>query len=75
MLEHPDETLIDARAEDLLDGAERARIDAHLAGCERCSAEVERQRALIAGLRALPKTVEPDVDLRPGIRTAIRVRV
>ena len=74
MREHPDESVVDAYAENLLDAAARAAVDAHLADCDRCRVEVERQRALMDGLRALPKSVEPDVDLRPGIRGAIRVR-
>ena len=74
MREHPDDLVVDAYVEGMLDAAERASLEAHLAACGRCRVEVERQRALIVGLRGLPKTVEPDVDLRPGIRAAIRVR-
>ena len=74
MRPHPDVETIDAFAEDLLDGARRAELEEHLRGCERCRDEVERQRALLAALRAMPPRIGPGVDLRPAIRRAVGTR-
>ena len=72
---HPDDVTLDAWVEALLPADERAAIDAHLAACARCRDEVERQRALMERLHALPRAVEPGEDLRPAIRAEIRRRV
>jgi hypothetical protein len=74
MKQHPDDVTLDAWAEGTLADAERAALDAHLAECGRCRAEAERQRALLASLRALPARVDPGVDLRPAIRAELARR-
>jgi len=43
--------------------AQRATVDAHLAGCAGCRAAVVELRALVAGAAALPKSIEPGRDL------------
>jgi predicted anti-sigma-YlaC factor YlaD len=67
MSEHPHED----RLHDLIEGAlgpdERKAIEAHLAGCVPCRAEVAYIHELLAGLAALPRSVAPPRDLRPGI--------
>jgi hypothetical protein len=48
--------------------ADTARsVDAHLAGCDRCRAEVAGLRALVAEARALPRSVLPGRELWTGI--------
>lgn len=60
-----DQTLSDEEAE---------AVRAHLAGCTRCGAEVERARGLAAAVNTLPRSVEPEKDLWPGIASAIQER-
>ena len=74
MTDHPNESRIDAYVEGLLDARERAHVDAHLAGCDRCRDEVAAMRSLLSAMRALPRDIAPDIDLRPGIRAALRER-
>ena len=69
---HPDDVTLDAYVEELLEPVARAAIDAHLAACARCRDEVARQRELLGALHALPRTIEPDVDLRAAIRADVR---
>ncbi|HUF12949.1 MAG TPA: zf-HC2 domain-containing protein [Longimicrobiales bacterium] len=66
--QHPTDTTIDAYVEELLADAERSLVDAHLRECASCRGEVARQRELLAELRALPRRLEPGIDLRPGVR-------
>jgi hypothetical protein len=55
-----------------LDGAERARFDAHLAtGCATCETSLREHSEVVA---ALP-WVLPDVPLRPGVRDRLMERV
>ncbi|HVH66774.1 MAG TPA: zf-HC2 domain-containing protein [Gemmatimonadales bacterium] len=46
-----------------LDARDHAAVTAHLAGCAGCRGAVEELRALVAGARALPRSIEPDRDL------------
>jgi hypothetical protein len=48
------DALIDALAEEALSPAERVPLDAHVAGCARCSAALAASLALSATLSALP---------------------
>ncbi|MBI3448206.1 MAG: zf-HC2 domain-containing protein [Acidobacteria bacterium] len=63
---------------DLADGtiapAERAAVEAHLAGCAACRAALEDLEGLVAKLSALPRTSEPSRDLWPNIRPGGRQR-
>jgi anti-sigma factor RsiW len=66
------------RLDDLLDGAlpgdERARVEAHLAGCTECSGELEAIRRLLADISELPSEVETSRDLWPEIATRLEPR-
>lgn len=57
--------------DDYLDGAlttDAAReVESHLAGCDRCRAEVAALRELVADARALPRSVLPARELWTGI--------
>ena len=57
-------------ADGSLDDAERASLDAHLAGCARCRAEAEAQRAVFAALSARPPATPP-FDLAARIAAEI----
>lgn len=66
-------TRLDAWADEGLPPAERAAVDAHLAGCDRCRAEADALRALLVEARALPRTVLPGRDLWGGIAARLAV--
>ena len=51
-----------------LDVAEERRVQAHVAGCEACAAELERWRGVVGDLRRLP-TPQPS----PGLVARVRV--
>lgn len=59
---------------DFVDGemapAQAAAVQAHLASCAACRAEVQALRSVIARVRALPRSVAPPRDLRPRSRPA-----
>lgn len=70
--QHPDELLSASLSGDLT-AAERAQLDAHLAGCTRCRATLEafaEERRLVAGLHAVP----PPRDLAARVRAGIEGR-
>lgn len=46
---------------------DREEVDAHLATCERCAAEVAGIRALLTRVEVLPKSAMPARDLWPAI--------
>ncbi len=70
--------LLGAYALDQLGTADRARIDAHLAGCPACRAELADLRPVVAALAdfGLPEDREPvvPVDLRSDVLSAVRGR-
>jgi anti-sigma factor RsiW len=57
---------------DFVDGAlapvDAQVADTHLESCDRCAGELARLRALLAATAALPRNVEPPVDLWGEIR-------
>ena len=67
---------IDSHLHDLVDdaatAAERATLEAHLAVCAECATRLRSLAALRDRLRGLPLSIEPPVDLLPGIRARIR---
>ncbi len=67
---------IDHLLQDLLDGeldAETAsRAERHLEHCARCRDERDALSALVAGVRALPRTVDPPRDLWGDIEARLR---
>jgi anti-sigma factor RsiW len=70
---HPDE-LLAGLVDGTLTPAERAELQTHLEGCERCRAEVRQAESASRALRALPE-VEPPWGLgRPAVEEAKRRR-
>lgn len=70
--QHPEELLSASLSGDVT-AAERAQLDAHLAGCARCRATLEafaEERRLIGGLQAAP----PPRDLAARVRAGIEGR-
>lgn len=63
---HPD-ALLAEYAEDALGPEDRARVDAHLSGCERCGREVAMARQARAALADLP-----ELDAPRGLGLAVR---
>ncbi|MBI4408799.1 MAG: zf-HC2 domain-containing protein [Gemmatimonadetes bacterium] len=74
MMEHPIESRLHDYVDDALSPAERGAIEDHLAECASCREQVERLRALVGALAALPREVLPTHDLRPGIAARIAPR-
>jgi hypothetical protein len=70
-MEHLTELQLNDYADELLSEAERAPLDAHLASCAECRAELAALRSVIADVHALPPGVRPARDLLPGIHAAI----
>jgi hypothetical protein len=64
---HPAEAALHGLAEGTLEGAERAVVERHVAGCLPCRREVDGLRALLAAAAALPREIEPPSDLWAGI--------
>ncbi|HEX4628704.1 MAG TPA: zf-HC2 domain-containing protein [Gemmatimonadales bacterium] len=65
------EVRLNEYVDDTLAARERAAVEAHLAGCAACRAAVPELRRLIAGARALPRSVEPRRDLWEEIAARI----
>ena len=63
--------LVTAYLEDTLPEGERARMDAHLAECEGCSAYLEDMRRLVGTLRETPEP-PPDEATREALLRAFR---
>jgi len=55
----------------VLEGRELAEVDAHVAGCDACRAELERLRADFAALALSPPEVEPPARARERLLAAI----
>ena len=67
-MQHPEAwELLPGAALDDLAGDERERLDAHLAGCEACRAELARLADAAAILHATPAPVEPPASLRARV--------
>lgn len=47
------------------------QVEEHLAGCDRCRAELAGLRSILADARALPRTVLPSKDLWSGIEARL----
>lgn len=66
---HVPEALLHDWVEGLLEPEAAARVRGHVAGCPECAAEADAIRELRAALAALPPSLEPGRDLRPGVRS------
>jgi anti-sigma factor RsiW len=66
---------ISTRLDDYLDGAlppdQVRQVEEHLAGCDRCRAELAGLRSILADARTLPRTVLPSKDLWSGIEARL----
>lgn len=62
---------LDTWVDEALAPAEQAAVTAHLAACDRCRAEADALRALLAETRALPRAVAPGRDLWGGIASRL----
>lgn len=67
---HPDDALA-AYALGILDADERALVEAHLAGCASCRAELARQEEVVGELGFAPDPVPPSADLRNSLLSEI----
>lgn len=67
MIEHLSDERLNGLVDGTLDAAAGDEAERHLAVCDACRAEVAQLRALLAGARALPRSIEPSRDLWPGI--------
>ncbi len=66
--------LLDDYADGALDPATRSRVDAHLATCAACRAEVAEMAAILAEARTLPREIQPARDLWSGIAPRLAAR-
>src|SRR5207302_9534524 len=65
------QTLLPWYVTDQLDAADLARVEAHLADCAECQAELSLERHLDAGVASLPLGVEQDwAEFRRRLRAA-----
>lgn len=58
--------------EELVPARQRARMEAHVDGCSRCSRELEAWRSLLAGLESLP-TFAPSTGFAERVMARVRV--
>jgi len=71
---HLSEEVLALEAAGALDPQERARVAAHLAGCDACAHEAEAWRALARGLAELP-TARPEPTLVARTVEAVEARL
>ena len=72
--EHPTEERLNDHVDGLLPAPAAAAVEAHLAACAACRAEVEGLRDLLAGAAALPRAVAPPAELWDALRAATTAR-
>jgi anti-sigma factor RsiW len=72
-MNHPATERLQEFAEEVLGGPEHAVVDAHLAACARCRAEVEELRSLFLALSSLP-AFEPTAGFADRVMKHVRVR-
>ena len=61
---HPNETILNDYADDLLDPVERAGVDQHLAGCAACRQTVEDLREILGAASELELREPPGTSKR-----------
>lgn len=72
-LNHPTAERLQAFVEETLDGAGRAVVRSHLAGCAECQTDVAEFRSLFAALEGLPQ-LEPTAGFADRVMKHVRVR-
>ena len=73
-MQHVDDALLIAYADDALDAADRQLVDEHLAGCAVCRGRVEEERALARRAGAVLSAVAPAVQPVPPFDEVLRRR-
>lgn len=62
--------------DDYVDGnlgdVEKTRVDRHIARCVACRGELDGLRRVVAAAKELPRSIDPEVDLWPGIESRLR---
>jgi anti-sigma factor RsiW len=58
-------------AENALSERDRRTVDAHLESCPDCAEELAALRRLLDAASRLPRTLEPERDLWPSVRSEI----
>lgn len=66
--------LLDAYVRGHVAPAEAAALEDHLTSCPACTALLEQLESLPDGVSALSRSVEPEADLWPGIRSRLAPR-
>ena len=65
---------VTALVDDALEAEERALLEAHVAGCEACRAQIEEETHIRASLRQLP-SAEPPFGFEERLRRRLRGRL
>ena len=68
------QNLLDEYADAELSSAARGDVDAHLAGCKTCRAELDALRQTAALVRSLPRVTAPE-GLKRAIRAGVALRL
>jgi anti-sigma factor RsiW len=69
---HPEAEQLEAYIERMLDDGQRAVMESHLVGCERCRSELDDWLALFAALTSLPP-IEPSADFADRVMAGVRL--
>jgi anti-sigma factor RsiW len=72
--EHPTEERLNDHVDGLLSAPDTAAVEAHLAACAACRAEVEGLRALLGAVSGLPREVAPPVEVWEALRAETSAR-
>lgn len=71
---HPTEERLNDLVDGILPAPEAAAVEAHLAGCAACRAEVEGLRALLRDAAALPRDLAPPAEVWEALREETAAR-
>ncbi len=74
MIDHPNEQTLNMYLDEELSSDEHQRVDAHLANCDICRAEIDALRGLFTALDELTLASEPAPNLTPGVLARIHPR-
>jgi anti-sigma factor RsiW len=72
--EHPTEERLNDHVDGLLSAPDAAAVEAHLAACAACRAEVDGLRALLGAVRGLPREVAPPAEVWDALRAETSAR-
>ncbi|HEX9106068.1 MAG TPA: zf-HC2 domain-containing protein, partial [Longimicrobiales bacterium] len=71
MSEHITEERLNDLADGSLEPAERAGVEAHLAACDVCRAQLDATRRLLGRVHGLPRSIEPPSEVRGAVLKAV----